>query len=103
MKTKENGAEVQKEEQAKSIEGRKKLNFWARFVLSLVVFGTFLLLLYLLFFQEVGTTYRDIVNILVGSFVAILTKTTDYWFKDKDDPEHKETEKLNTTTTQITE
>lgn len=103
MKTKENGAELQKEEQSKSIEGRKKLNFWARFVLSLVVFGTFLLLLYLLFFQEVGTTYRDIVNILVGSFVAILTKTTDYWFKDKDDPEHKETEKLNTTTTQITE
>ena len=103
MKTKENGAEVQKEEQAKSIEGRKKLNFWARFVLSLVVFGTFLLLLYLLFFQQVGETYRDIVNILVGSFVAILTKTADYWFKDKDDPEHKETEKLNTTTTQITE
>ena len=103
MKTKENGAEVQKEEQSKSIEGRKKLNFWARFVLSLVVFGTFLLLLYLLFFQTVGETYRDIVNILVGSFVAILTKTADYWFKDKDDPEHKETEKLNTTTTQITE
>ena len=103
MKTKQNGAEVQKEEQSKSIEGRKKLNFWARFTLSLVVFGTFLLLLYLLFFQQVGDTYRDIVNILVGSYVAILTKTADYWFKDKDDPEHKETEKLNSTTTQITE
>ena len=94
--------DMKKEEQAKSIESRKKLNFWARFVLSLVVFGTFLLLLYLLFFQEVGTTYRDIVNILVGSFVAILTKTADYWFKDKDDPEHKETEKLNTTSTTTT-
>ena len=94
--------DMKKEEQAKSIENRKKLNFWARFVLSLVVFGTFLLLLYLLFFQEVGTTYRDIVNILVGSFVAILTKTADYWFKDKDDPEHKETEKLNTTSTTTT-
>ena len=91
------------DDQTQAIERRKKLNFWARFALSLVVFGTFLLLLYLLFFQEVGTTYRDIVNILVGSFVAILTKTADYWFKDKDDPEHKETEKLNTTTTQITE
>jgi len=102
MKTKENGAEVQKEEQSKSIEGRKKLNFWARFALSLVVFGTFLLLLYLLFFQQVGDTYRDIVNILVGSYVAILTKTADYWFKDKDDPEHKETEKLNTTSTTTT-
>ena len=94
--------DMKKEEQAKSIESRKKLNFWARFVMSLVVFGTFLLLLYLLFFQEVGTTYRDIVNILVGSFVAILTKTADYWFKDKDDPEHKETEKLNTTSTTTT-
>ena len=94
--------DMKKDEQAKSIEGRKKLNFWARFVLSLVVFGTFLLLLYLLFFQDVGTTYRDIVNILVGSFVAILTKTADYWFKDKDDPEHKETEKLNTTSTTTT-
>ena len=94
--------DMKKDEQSKSIENRKKLNFWARFVLSLVVFGTFLLLLYLLFFQEVGDTYRDIVNILVGSFVAILTKTADYWFKDKDDPEHKETEKLNTTSTTTT-
>ena len=91
--------DMKKEEQSKSIETRKKLNFYARFILSLVVFGTFLLLLYLLFFQEVGTTYRDIVNILVGSFVAILTKTTDYWFKDKDDPEHKESQELNTTST----
>ena len=82
-------------DQSKAIENRKQLNFWARFALSLVVFGTFLLLLYLLFFQEVGTTYRDIVNILVGSFVAILTKTADYWFKDKDDPEHKESAALN--------
>ena len=94
--------DMKKDEQSKSIENRKKLNFWARFVLSLVVFGTFLLLLYLLFYQEVGDTYRDIVNILVGSFVAILTKTADYWFKDKDDPEHKESQELNTTSTTTT-
>ena len=89
-------------EQSQAIENRKKLNFFARFALSLVVFGTFLLLLYLLFFQEVSETYRDIVNILVGSFVAILTKTADYWFKDKDDPEHKESQELNTTSTTTT-
>ena len=85
----------EKEEQSKSIEARKKLNFWARFVISLVVFGAFFTLLYLLFFATVGETYRDIVNILVGSYVAILTKTADYWFKDKDDPEHKESAALN--------
>ena len=84
------------EDQKKSIEARKKLHFWARLVLSLVIFGAFFILLYLLFFAQVGETYRDIVNILVGTYVAILTKTADYWFKDKDDPEHKESEALNT-------
>ena len=88
-------SDMKKEEQQKSIETRKKLNFFARFAFSLVVFGAFFVLLYLLFFQEVSETYRDIVNILVGSFVAILTKTADYWFKDKDDPEHKESAALN--------
>ena len=72
--------DMQKEVQSKSIESRKKLNFWARFVLSLIVFGAFFTLLYLLFFTTVSETYRDIVNILVGSYVAILTKTADYWF-----------------------
>ena len=81
--------------QSQAIERRKKLNFWARFALSLVVFGAFFVLMYLLFFQEVGETYRDIVNILIGTYVAILTKTADYWFKDKDDPEHKESAALN--------
>ena len=83
------------EGQSQAIERRKKLNFWARFVLSLVVFGAFFTLIYLLFFQEVGDTYRDIVNILIGTYVAVLTKTADYWFKDKDDPEHKESAALN--------
>ena len=94
--------DMKKEEQQKSIETRKKMNFWARIILSLVVFGAFFVLLYLLFFQQVGDTYRDIVNILVGSYVAILTKTADYWFKDKDDPEHKESQELNTTSTTTT-
>ena len=87
--------EMKTEDQKKSVEARKKLNFWARFALSIVVFGAFFVLLYLLFFQEVSETYRDIVNILIGTYVAILTKTADYWFKDKDDPEHKESEALN--------
>ena len=82
-------------DQYKAIENRKQLNFWARFALSLVVFGAFFVLMYLLFFQEVGETYRDIVNILIGTYVAVLTKTADYWFKDKDDPEHKESAALN--------
>ena len=30
---------------------------------------------------------------MVGAYVAVLAKSTDYWFKEKDDPEHKEMEK----------
>ena len=84
------------ENQSSAIEKRKRWNFIARFFLSGVIFFVFFVLLYVLFYGElVNDTYRDIINILIGTYVAILTKTTDYWFKEKDDPEHKELETLN--------
>ena len=79
----------------KSIESRKKMNFMARFMLSVTILGTFIFLIWLLFFTELKADSRDLVNILIGAYVAVLAKSTDYWFKDKDDPEHKETEVLN--------
>ena len=78
-----------------AIEARKKWNFVARFIISGIVFSIFFILIYVLFFQEVQDTYRDLINILIGTYVAVLTKTADYWFKDKDDPEHKETKDLH--------
>ena len=82
-------------DQSSAIEKRKKWNFIARFTLSGVIFFVFFVLLYVLFYCTLVTdTYRDIVNILIGTYVAVLTKTADYWFKDKDDPEHKESETL---------
>ena len=74
------------------VENRKLLNFWARFSISLGNGLTFLILLYLLFFADVQETSRDLINILVGAYVAVLAKSTDYWFKDKSDPEHAEAE-----------
>ena len=82
-------------DQTSAIEKRKRWNFIARFALSGVVFLVFFVLLYVLFYGTLVTdTYRDIINILIGTYVAVLTKTADYWFKDKDDPEHKEAETL---------
>ena len=82
-------------DQSSAIEKRKRWNFIARFFLSGVIFFVFFVLLYVLFYGTLVTdTYRDIVNILIGTYVAVLTKTADYWFKDKDDPEHKESETL---------
>ena len=80
---------------SKAIESRKKMNFMARYSLSVTILGTFIFLIWLLFFTDLKADSRDLVNILIGAFVAVLAKTTDYWFKDKDDPEHKETEVLN--------
>ena len=84
------------------VERRKILNFYARTFFTTTVLGVFIFLIYLLFFTELKSDSRDLVNILLGTFVAVLTKTMDYWFKDKDDPEtkesdqHAEQEKLNT-------
>jgi len=73
-----------------ALENRKLLNFWARFTISCANAVTFLVLLYLLFFAEVKETSRDLVNILVGAYVAVLSKSTDYWFREKKDAEHEE-------------
>ena len=74
------------------IETRKKLNWMARYVLSMIIVLTFLFLIWLLFYGELPQASRDLVNIIVGAYVDVLAKATDYWFKDKDDPEQKEAE-----------
>ena len=77
------------------IETRKKMNWMARFTLSVIISCTFLILLYLLFFTTLIDEHRDLVNILVGAYVAVLAKSTDYWFKDKDDAENQETRDIS--------
>ena len=77
------------------IETRKKMNWIARFTLSIITSGTFLILLYLLFFSDLKDGHRDLINILVGAYVGVLAKSTDYWFKDKDDAEDKESQQLH--------
>ena len=90
-----NVKDIRIDDQSLAIEKRKRWNFLARFTLSGVVFLVFFVLLYVLFYGELVTdTYRDIINILIGTYVAVLTKTADYWFKEKDDPAHKESETL---------
>ena len=75
-------------------ERRKKMNFWSRFIITMFIVITFLILVWLLFFAILPEESRDLINILTGAYVAVLAKTTDYWFKEKDDPEHKEMEQF---------
>ena len=85
----------QSDEKLSAIEKRKTKNWWARISLSWAIVGTFLILIGLLFFTT-GTTenHMQLINILVGAYVAVLAKSTDYWFKEKEDPEHKESQDL---------
>ena len=78
-----------------AVESRKKWNFLSRFTITLLIVLTFLFLVWLLFYAELPPDSRDLINIMVGAYVAVLAKSTDYWFKDKDDPEHKETADMN--------
>ena len=90
------------EDQSTAIEKRKRWNFIARFALSGVVFLVFFVLLYVLFYGELVTdTYRDIVNILIGTYVAALMKVVNYWFTEKDDSEHSEAAALNGNSTSL--
>jgi hypothetical protein len=73
-----------------ALENRKLLLFWARFIISFANGLTFLALLWLLFYAEVKDSSRDFLNVLLGAYVAVLAKSTDYWFKDKKDAEHEE-------------
>jgi len=84
------------------IETRKKLNWWARFTLSMIIVFTFLFLVWLLFFGALPAESRDLINIMVGAYVAVLAKATDYWFKDKDDPEQKEGEAVGNGNNDVT-
>ena len=84
------------EDQSSAIEKRKRMRFYARFFLSGVVFLVFFVLLYVLFYGTLVTdTYRDIINILIGTYVAALMKVVNYWFSEKDDSEHQESADLN--------
>jgi len=84
------------EDQSSAIEKRKRMRFYARFFLSGVIFFVFFVLLYVLFYGTLVTdTYRDIVNILIGTYVAALMKVVNYWFTEKDDSEHQESVALN--------
>lgn len=79
--------EEQSKEQSSAIEKRKRMRFYARFTLSGIVFLVFFCLLYVLFYGElVKDGYRDIVNILIGTYVAALMKVVNYWFIARSEP-----------------
>ena len=62
-------------------ERTRTRQFAARFTMSLLTIGIFIVLVVILFFFEISDSFRDLLNILVGGFLATFTKISDSWFK----------------------
>lgn len=60
--------------------------FAARVTMSLLTMGIFIILVTILFFFQISDSFRDLLNILVGGFLATFTKISDFWFKGDSEP-----------------
>jgi|TARA_B100000073_G_C23660543_1_gene544375 uncharacterized membrane protein YczE len=70
------------------VNNKNKLTMWLRTVLTLFIFGMFCQIIYLLFHPtlELDDQFRDLLNIIIGAFLASFSKIVDFWFnKDKKD------------------
>ena len=68
---------------------------WMRFVLTILMFGSFGTILNLLFHPTLtlGDQFRDLLNIVIGTFLASFGKIIDFWFKGSHSDEDKEHDK----------
>ena len=56
---------------------------WMQFTITLGMFGLLIWVLYLLFHPtlQLDETHRDLLNILLGTFIASFGKVIDFWFR----------------------
>ena len=60
---------------------------WIRATFTLLIFGSFAYILGLLFSSDrtLDDKFRDLLNIIVGSFLVSYGKVIDFWFKKEID------------------
>ena len=60
---------------------------WLRAFFTTIIFGSFSFILYLLFNPTymLEDKFRDLLNIIVGSFLVSFGKVIDFWFKRESD------------------
>ena len=65
---------------------------WMRFILTLIMFGSFGTILSYLFHPTLtlDERFRDLLNIVIGTFLASFGKIIDFWFKGSHQEEDKE-------------
>ena len=65
------------------LHGGDGLPDWMQFAITAGMFGILVYILVLLFHPilELDPTHRDLLNILLGTFIATFGKTIDFWFR----------------------
>ena len=65
---------------------------WMRFILTIMMFGSFGTILSYLFHPTLtlDERFRDLLNIVIGTFLASFGKIIDFWFKGSHQEEDKE-------------
>ena len=68
---------------------------WMRFILTLVMFGSFFWVVWLLFTDlfALDDKFRDLLNIIIGSFLVSFGKVVDFWFKGSHSEEENQQNK----------
>ena len=65
---------------------------WIRFILTFVIFTSFFFIMWLLFTDKftLDDKFRDLLNIIIGSFLVSFGKVVDFWFKGSHEEEDKQ-------------
>ncbi len=76
------------------------LRFWARLIISVLVFGVYFFICWSLFQssqEELSDSVRSIMQILVGALTVVLASVSGYYFSSQDDlVEEKKDDRDNT-------
>ena len=70
------------------LHGGDGLPDWMQFTITFGMFAVLYWVLYLLFNPtlELDETHRDLLNIILGTFIATFGKTIDFWFRHSKKP-----------------
>ena len=65
------------------LHGGDGLPDWMQFSISILIFGCFIWIIWLLFHPTLRLegSFRDLLNIIIGTFLASFGKVIDFWFK----------------------
>ena len=67
------------------LHGGDGLPDWMQFAITTAMFGLFVWIIYLLFHATLADNFRDLLNMIVGGFLASFGKVVDFWFKSDRD------------------